>query len=157
MALWHVPYNFVWRIESIAPSYERYGVKRFRSIDPLTLNEMPSGTGGIRMFYVEWPRYGEDDENTLRQTRESEHEFVVNVFYPATLPYMEMLRIVTSDRDDLIETLRDSANRVGYNASNTTDDIGLMVRRGGGGDLDQSSDVWVHTMVWRCRIRETEL
>jgi hypothetical protein len=68
-----------------------------------------------------------------------------------------MHHIVLQDRHDIIKQLRDDTKRRGYNADNTTTDVGLYQRRRNGDQLIKDDPkLWRLLMEWECKILESE-
>lgn len=151
--------NFYWRIETITPTNLTDCRNYYREIDGNTIKQdFPDGTAGIRRFFVEWTDSDSDVDATDHDNREAHHNFIVTVCYPgSSLPWRRLHKLILQDRHDLIKQLRDDDNKVGYNASNTTTDIGLMHRFRGGDELIKEEDeIWRLRIQFRCLIEENE-
>jgi hypothetical protein len=146
--------NFQWRIATTTPTA---GGRPFRLVDPLA-DEIENTTGSLRKFYVAWSGSEEDLDLTDGYDRQAEHAISTVFHYPdATFENYGNLRdLVLQDRHDLIKTLRNNDNRLGYDADNTTDAIGLWHRVRADDELDTGDAVWILTINWTCTISEVE-
>jgi len=148
--------NFAYQISSITPTETRRGVGRFMRWDPLAGRELPSGTGGLRQFFVEWAGSDADGAATNINTREAWHVIRVAVHYPTVLTHSDLMRMVLLDRHDVIGQLRDPSKRVGYDAAYAATGVGLMVRIRRGDTLQKTAGAWSLVMEWRTQVRESE-
>ena len=148
--------NFIWRIETITPTYtSRHG--GFRSFDP-TKETVGANSGSLRKFFVEWNDSGKDFAATNVNAREAPHTWMLTVFYPIVQPWKETHHMILLDRHDLLTQLRDDRKRVGYNADNTTTDIGLYQRRRLGDQLIKDEPkLWRLLIEWECKTVESEI
>jgi hypothetical protein len=131
-------------------------VEQFTHVDPLRVDPMP-----VRGFAVAWMRSEEDLGLTDGATwRNAFHEFSLDIWYPvgpAGLKWLNAHEMIMQDRHDLLKQLEET-NLKGYDASNTTTDIGLETRHRVGDELDRgTADVWVYRSIWRCLVREDQV
>jgi hypothetical protein len=163
--------NTRWRIEALTPSHV-YGPPdspiKFRRFDPFEAE--PANTSGwVRAFFVHWLGSSLDIGATNLDIREAIHPVFVHIIYPpAALPYEELEAMWLQDRHDIIKAMRDQAQRAGYDADNTTGDIGLMVRRRGSPDTVRAGGELIPGLVnlnpnilqlvieLHCEVREEE-
>ncbi len=148
--------NFIWRLESITPT-NQIPRKNFSFLDNAELDPAVS-TGVIRAFELYWEGSDPDHEPTDMFDRWAFHNFRLEVSYPRQgFRLNDLTKIATDDRDDIVTALRDDRLWTGYNASNTSTDIGLMGRVRGEDGLDPAdNDVWILRQQWRCQIQEIE-
>lgn len=151
--------NFIWRLEAITPTSTTSSFK-FRSFDPLKRSPKRS-TGDVRKFSVSWLGSGADGEDEAPDandmySRTARHNFEIKIEYPAVYPWDTMQQLVADDRHDILKALRNQANNVGYNASNTTTDIGLWERRRTSDSLEINDDVWILKLNYLAIINEPE-
>jgi len=158
--------NFAWRIGAIAPTDLATCREGFEKFNPG--KESPrSGSGWTRRFYIEWLDSGPDIAATCDNQREAWHFFRVHVYYVAGGSDWEAWQaLVLQDRHKIRECLRAQANpdtgvdnRLGYDDSHSTTDIGLYERQCDPGDeLNKENEkLWRYSSQWRCKIRESEL
>lgn len=88
--------------------------------------------------------------------RTAYHDYVVEVFYPTELSRDALDEVISQDAHDIIKALRDSASWKGYDASNTTTDIGLKSRIEISDQVNETRDQWVLQLKFKCLITETE-
>lgn len=154
--------NFYWRIEAITPTSSVVGRRAFRRIDTLDID--PAQSSGLsRGFRVAW--VASDEEHQVSgegitdglYNRAATHTFEVEVYYSTKLKWTDLHTVVLSDRHDLTKQLRDPDTWVGYNASNTTTDIGIYDRIRESDELDTDDPgYWVLRQSWRVIINEVE-
>lgn len=158
--------NFAWRIEAITPTDLATCRNRFEKFSPG--KETPKvGSGWTRRFYVEWLDSGPDIAATSDNQREAWHIFRVHFYYAVGSGDWEIWQaLVLQDRHKIRECLRAQANpvtgvdnRLGYDNSHSTTDIGLSERQCNPGDELSKEDekLWRFSYQWRCKIRESEL
>ena len=155
--------NCNWRTESTTPTADSgySAVNRFDRIDP-ERDEIPDGSGGIRKFYWMWTGWDIDTGATMSNQREAFHTYELSVYYPRrVMKFPELKRLMMQDRHDLLEELRTNGknvdNRLGWDANNTTDDIGLIDRICTGGAIVEEDKFYILRFNWRLFIREDEL
>jgi cytochrome oxidase Cu insertion factor (SCO1/SenC/PrrC family) len=148
--------GFIWRMETITPTNDDVRQK-FVAFDPA--KETPSNASGwFRKFYIDWRDSKGDFAATNVVQRESIHYFLITIYYPVVRSeWARMHHIVLQDRHDIIKQLRDDTKRRGYNADNTTTDVGLYQRRRNGDQLIKDDPkLWRLLMEWECKILESE-
>ena len=149
--------NFKWKLEGITLTNARVN-NRLAEYDPL-LEPIPQcSSAWFRRFYIEWNDSGEDGHATDSDRREAAHLFRLFINYPEILPHNVLRDLYLQDRHDIAKTLRAPASRLGYDASNTTTDIGLYHRKRVGDAMQIGTFEKVRQLVtdWRCLIREDE-
>lgn len=131
---------------------------KFESYDPFRV-QPESSTGWLRKFYIDWQSSNEDIGATDMTAREAWHLFNVKLVYPARLPQLDMMQLITQDRHDILKTLRDPDKRFGYDASHTTTDVNLMnrIRTGDQLSLNNDAEIFDLTIQYKCLIRELEI
>ena len=151
--------NFKWRIESIAPTYQRPNRNVFRWIDDARID--PESTAGLlRAFNVVWMGQAAPEDGDVSDIceRDSTHSFEVSLYYPTEVELLGRQVMALQDRHDIYKALRNMDNRAGYDADNTT---GVVVQsRELGDDWEVDTDngyYWRYHSVWVCRIFEPEI
>jgi len=159
--------NFQWRMETITPTNTATSAKAyFRRYDPLK-SDPPDSSGGWRKFFVKISGGDEDLGASDAQARESWMAAAIFVAYPARAGYDDMNRLVQQDRHDILKQMRTGAdiiaaaqtreNRLGYDADNTTTNIGLIHREPSGWNLDDAEAVWFLELRFKIYVRELEI
>lgn len=151
--------NFKWRIETITLAHVRPGRNKLRWLGKRVDPDVSTGTE--RAFNVFWAGQTEPDEENVRDINEriDRHRFRVEVYYPAdAIELLELQIMILKDRHDIYKQLRNMDNRLGYNASNTSENIGLWAREiDEDWELDDESDItWILRSTWYSDIRESE-
>jgi len=151
--LHHVHANIRWRIETCTPQLTRGGLGSFKY-----LNATPAAqsTGTSRGFTVGRPRAGEIDGTTNCYSRIQDLHFMVEVFYGSHFTPEALAEVIEQDRHSLIKQLRDQRLWKGYDATHTTDDIGLMARWPEPDEVTQVGSLTVLRLPWRCKVKEIE-
>lgn len=154
--------NFVWRIESQTPTSSLLK-PRFTEIDPLRLDADQAAGVGERSFSVYW--LGSEEDNVVdgegitdnENQRIAEHRYRVDIYYTTKLDYRDLQHAMLQDRHDITRLLRSGDNIKGYNADNSSTELGLFNRIRESDELIMDDpDVWVYRATWRCTIEESE-
>jgi hypothetical protein len=74
--------------------------------------------------------------------------------YRAKQPRRHALSL--ADRDDICEALRDPAGWTGYDAGNTSTDIGLCDRKRESDEMERDEALYTLRMTWQCHVKEIE-
>lgn len=152
--------NFQYRIEAITPTSTDYRAT-FVMYDPLKIVAKRS-SGFERRFFVAWHNSDADIQSNVSHAengycRTADHDYTVEVSYPALLPYDDMIALICDDRHDLIKQLREPDKWVGYDSSHATTDIGLWRRLRVSDELETNDNgIWTFRQRWRCYINEVE-
>jgi len=129
--------NFVWRMETITPQDTATETKLFSFIDPYRDNM--AVMGAARLFTVNYLEGEPDDEiHATNDMRRGDHVVEVVVWYPLGVDGFEWLdaqAMVLADRHVIIKQLRDDSKWIGYDADNTSTDVGLHNRWPAGEEL----------------------
>lgn len=163
--------NFIYWIEQITPTNTSAVDREFQWVDSARFSASGDSSGHARNFDVVWSP-GEEDHIVGSQlvidalnSRIAEHMFVVRLFLPASWLSGDLHNVMLDDRHDVIKQLGDPAKWVGYDASNTTTEIGLydrvkvteeLVKEAADSDDEDEADSYVLNMVFRCVVEETE-
>lgn len=150
--------NLVWRMESISPTDTTSANKfRFVDIERLDPDEMPHA---MRLFAVRWQGSAPDFGPTDLYDRWADHTFDIEVYYPVGpggMSTRKLQKMLLRDRHDIAKALRDPSKFVGYDASNTSTDVGIKNRVMIGDALDRNNPaVWTYRASWRLTIQEVE-
>ena len=149
--------NFVWRMEGISPTstLER---DSFRWVDGERLE--PEQVAN-RSFTVRWG--GSEEENLIRGNgftydpsyRVADHRFMLDIYYRGggKLKDSTLHDLILQDRHDIIVELYNK-NLVGYDADNTSDQLGLHDRIRESDEIVAEGAAWIYRSVWRCQIME---
>lgn len=156
--------NFVWRIAAIDPTATTIGKDRFFAIDPRAVHgtDPRTSSGLTRGFAVTWKGAGEqnmvggDAICDTYSSRFADHVYELVVYYSAKLKWEELQKLLLSDRHDIIKALRYPSTWVGYDASHTTDSLGLANRWIESDDTEDTDEYVALRQTWRCSIEETE-
>ena len=109
---------------------------------------------------MQWDGSDEDIDMSDMSERNAHHTYRLVIVYsvgPDGLKWTDAHDIIAQDRHDLILTLRNQGNRVGYDADNTTTDIGIMHRWRVSDDLATGNPTtWTLEQRWRCTVNEAE-
>jgi hypothetical protein len=158
--------NFAWKISGITPTSALIDRSRFTEVN--TLVTPPDQSSGIasRGFEVTW--LGSDEDNTHddsyfadgHNVREAVHRYMVEVYYSTRYRREELQRAVLQDRHDMTKLLRDNdgsgSSFVGYNASNSSTNIGIHYRIRESDELVIAEDYWIYRAIWRVLLEENE-
>lgn len=157
MSIDNVLDNFCWRVESVSPTNQIVRNK-FLRFDP-NQNEPTQSSAWYRRFWVEWNGSDPDKDSSSPIQRLAWHDIQVHIVYPILLDVLDLQKLILADRHDLIKTLRAPANRVGYNDTNPTDNVGLYARIRNGDELlkNQYDDLWELIIAFRTQILESEI
>jgi hypothetical protein len=154
MSLAQVFENFIWRLEGIAPSSQADRGK-LQYVDP---EDDPSALRP-RSFSLTWEGSDTDGSPTDLYDRWAVHTFTVEVYYPAGdtgLSNRDAHALSLADRDDICEALRDPAGWTGYDAGNTSTDIGLCDRKRESDEMERDEALYTLRMTWQCHVKEIE-
>lgn len=149
--------NFKWKLEGLTLTNTTFN-NRLSEYDPL-LEALPQASSAwVRRFYLEWIDSSADAHATDSDRREAVHLFRLYVNYPEVIPHDRLRDVILQDRHDMAKLLRAPASRLGYDANNTTTDIGLYHRMRAGDTIQVGTFEKVRQLVtdWRCLIREDE-
>lgn len=146
--------NFEWRLETLTPTT---GKTKFKVVDPIN-DDIGDHSGSFRRFYVEWESSQEDLTMTDGYSRRAEHSIRLTVFYPASKArsHKDLRSIILQDRHDIIKRLRDTQYYNGFNADNSSTDLGLEYRQRLDDELTTGEHLWVFEMTFECTIEEIE-
>jgi hypothetical protein len=150
--------NFVYRVESITPTYSdvrEFFVHNARS----TTLDPDASPGMVRSFgvFMETSEEAHDVEDITE--RWAVHTFTVEINYPVKSERgdMELQAMIGQDRHDLMKVLRTSDYKDGISTSAPATVTGLQYRKFVGDELDREDPItWVYTQTWECMIQETE-
>ncbi|MCP4549519.1 MAG: hypothetical protein GY835_23940 [bacterium] len=146
--------NAVWKIEGITPTVQ--ATRKFVEFDPFKADAKKS-SGWFRKFFIDYDDTTEDASATNIDLREAWHTWSLQVFYPTESTHQTLTDAILQDRHQLLKALRASGSWKGYDADNTTDDIGMHYRRAEATELDKEDpDVWILVIQLRTKIRESE-
>jgi len=153
--------NFVWKLEGLTPASAIEKRALFRHIDA---HRKDPETQANRRFTVAWIGSEEDHQvgdvwvSDGSNERPASHTIQLEVYYQAMKQnWLDLHDLIASDRHDITLTLRDDASLTGYNADNTSTDIGLWDRSRESDELDRGDDIiWTLRQEWRCIINEIE-
>ncbi len=156
--------NFVWRMDAITPTDATIiGQNRFIQTDPFRIDPEQS-SGLTRHYSVLWmgggsgQTVGEEGVIDGLTDREATHTIELRTYYhPSKIKFDRLQLAIAQDRHDILKTLRDPDTFVGYNASNTATDIGLLDRYNTDETVDYSDTLITVTYGWQCIIRESEV
>lgn len=147
--------NIIWRMESITPTYTLAGLKsRFSYIGDTRLDPAES-IALSRAFIVTWEGHSGYAEPICGAVRFANHEFLISVYYNAeTYTPDAIMNAITQDQRDIAASLDNQANNVGYDAANSSTDIGLKHRYVYSMSRLDDDTVNVLQINLRCTIRE---
>ena len=155
MSLAEIYQNFCWRIESITPASAISPANFRRNDHPLYMTDEQSPED--RIFVLYWDNGDEVEDFSDLNQRWSTVYFTLEVAYDATRDLDKLHTLMTSDRNQIIATLRDGSNFVGYDSGNTTTDVNLKGRWFDGDEFDRDREtMWILRQTWKCKIAETE-
>ena len=157
-SLYRVRQNIEYWLGQITPTLSNTRTHpKFRTYEP-TKGTPGNEDGAARLFTVAWLGSVEDDEATADDFRTAIHRYEIDVLYPEAVGlHGDFQDLVTLDRHDLIKQLRRTVTWDGYNASNTTTNIGLEDRVREGDELiEVAPQVFALRMVWLHRVKEDE-
>lgn len=147
--------NFIWRLENLSMTASDPAIKD--NLFNIHLDEDPLAADGYtRSFIVEWDgRVAESDLTNLTNSV-SDHAFSVEVYYrPNDFSRDIAMSMILDDQRDIVKELNDPSKWVGYDADNTSDDIGLKHRMIQRVTRQAVENIWVLRFETICTLFES--
>lgn len=153
--------NFAYQLTKIDTSAAPVNKKRYTEYEPPPRDECPTGSGGVRHFFVEYAGEKDDGGATDITARETEVVIRVNVEIPRCYSWRSMWALTAEIRHEVNKRLRDPQYFVGYAddaGESASGETGILSRRRSAGALDRTTNpaIWRYTTQWECWIRESE-